>query len=226
MSRSYRFFDKYENAMHTFKSATSLICLVLALQSPVTFAAVATSADKVQPLLIGALAPSAKLTNIDGKAVSLKDVLASKPAVLVFYRGGWCPYCNLQLADLRKLVAPLKAKGIGLIAISPDQPQELFKSVAKNELDYQLYSDAKAQAIEGFGIAFKVDQATISKYAGYGIDLEKASGESHHILPVPSVFLLDANGKIQFEYVNPDYSVRLSSAVVLAAVEDLQRRKN
>jgi peroxiredoxin len=211
--------------MFTLKFALRMLCVAFVFQSSMALAAIAGRADAVQPLLIGASAPSATLMNIDGKSVTLTKVLAGKPAVVIFYRGGWCPYCNLQLADLRKLVAPLKAKGVGLVAISPDQPQELFKSVTKNELDYQLYSDAKTQAIDGFGIGFKVDAATITKYAGYGIDLEKSSGEKHHVLPVPSVFLLDANGKIQFEYVNPDYSVRLSSAVVLAAVADLQGRK-
>lgn len=188
-------------------------------------AAIAPSADQVRPLLIGQLAPPAALQSIDGKNVSLQKILAGKPAVLVFYRGGWCPYCNLQLADLRKLVAPLKKSGVSLIAISPDLPAELFKSVEKSELDYQLYSDAKTQAIDGFGIGFTVDATTLKKYAGYGIDLEKASGEKHHVLPAPSVFVLDAAGKIQFEYVNPDYSVRLSSTVILAAVESMLAQK-
>jgi peroxiredoxin len=189
------------------------------------FAAIAPSADQVRPLLIGQAAPEATLKNIDGKSLTLAQALGGKPAVLVFYRGGWCPYCNLQLADLRKLVQPLKTKGVALIAISPDLPAELFKSVKKSELDYALYSDAKAQAIDGFGIGFKVDAATIKKYAEYGIDLEKSSGEKHHTLPAPSVFVLDATGKIQFEYVNPDYSVRASSAVVLAAVDAMLQPK-
>jgi peroxiredoxin len=189
------------------------------------FAAIAPSADQVHPLLIGQPAPAATLKSIDGKSVTLTRALAGKPAVIVFYRGGWCPYCNLQLADLRKLVAPLKAKGVSLIAISPDLPAELFKSVKKSELEYTLYSDSKVQAIDAFGIGFSLDAATLEKYAGYGIDLEKSSGEKHHTLPVPSVFVLDANGKIQFEYVNPDYSVRASSVVILAAVDAMLQQK-
>ena len=187
-------------------------------------AEIAASAAQVQPLLIGSALPQAMLTSIDGKQVALNKISGAKLTVLVFYRGGWCPYCNTQLSDLRKLVQPLKDKGVNLIAISPDQPSELFKSVEKNSLDYQLYSDASAQAIEGFGIGFKVDDATIEKYAGYGIDLEKSSGAKHHILPAPSVFLIDAAGTVQFAYVNPDYRVRLSANVVLAAVDDVLSR--
>ena len=211
--------------MHLMNSLTRALLLIFATQALVVSAEIAVSSDKVRPLLIGQPAPNASLQSIDGKTVSFEQVLAGKPAVVVFYRGGWCPYCNTHLSDLRKLVAPLKAKGVALIAISPDLPAELFKSVEKSELDYQLYSDAKAQAIEGFGIGFKLDAATLEKYAGYGIDLEKSSGEPHHVLPVPSVFVLDAAGKIQFQYVNPDYSVRVSPAVILAAVEAMLAAK-
>ncbi len=209
--------------MHSIRTAFRLILLTLLLQfAAIAAAEIAPSADKVQPLLIGQMAPKVTLQSIDGKSLSIEQIQAGKPAVIVFYRGGWCPYCNTHLSDLRKLVAPLKAKGVALIAISPDLPAELFKSVKKSELDFQLFSDAKIQAIEGFGIGFKLDASTLEKYAGYGIDLEKSSGEKHHVLPVPAVFVLDGAGKIQFQYVNPDYSVRVSSAVILAAVEQMQ----
>jgi peroxiredoxin len=189
-------------------------------------AAPAVSADKIQPALIGAsISTSIALTDIEKRSQALSKTLAGKPAVLVFYRGGWCPYCNVQLSDLRKLVNPAKELGFQLIAVSPDQASELFKSVKKNELDYLLLSDAKAELIDAFGIGFTVDAMTREKYAGYGIDLEKASGQKHYVLPVPSVFVLDGSGKIQFQYVNPDYSVRLSSKVIIAALEDIASRK-
>lgn len=201
-----------------------VLCLVASFAPPAA-AEIAASAEKVQPLLIGSPLPKASLRAIDGKQVTLEKINDGKPTLLVFYRGGWCPYCNTQLSELRKLVQPLKTRGVQLVAISPDQPAELFASVEKNELDYQLYSDSAVQAIEGFGIGFKLDDATIKKYAGYGIDLEKSSGEKHHVLPVPSVFLIDAEGVVQFSYVNPDYRVRVSSNVVLAAVDELLSRK-
>jgi peroxiredoxin len=209
--------------MRSKRTLFRVILVTLLLQiAAIAAAEIAPSADKVQPLLIGQMAPKATLQSIDGKSLSIEQIQAGKPAVIVFYRGGWCPYCNTHLSDLRKLVAPLKAKGVALIAVSPDLPAELFESVEKSELDFQLFSDAKIQAIEGFGIGFKLDAATLEKYAGYGIDLEKSSGEKHHVLPVPAVFVLDGAGKIQFQYVNPDYSVRVSSAVILAAVEQMQ----
>jgi peroxiredoxin len=196
--------------------ALSAVCF-----SPVLKAEFASSAEGIRPVLVGAALPQAKLQTIDGKSTTLTEQLGGKPAVLVFYRGGWCPICMTQLSDLRKLIEPLKAKGVQLIAISPDQPSELFKTVSKSELDYTLLSDHRAQLIDALGIGFVLDMETRKKYAEYGIDLEKASGESHHVLPVPSVFVVDAAGKIQFHYINPDYRVRVPAQLVQAAVEAL-----
>ncbi len=202
-----------------------LLAFLLSTLSFSAQAELAMSAEQVRPLLIGSTAPTVSLSNSDGKPTTLAAASKGRISVVVFYRGGWCPYCNLQLADLRHLVKPLQEKNVALIAISPDQPSELFKSIKKNSLDYTLLSDASAKVIEAFGIGFKVDDSTKKKYAEYGIDLAKAAGQSHSVLPAPSVFIIDANGKIQFAYVNPDYSVRLSSKVILAALDDLLGRK-
>ena len=105
------------------------------------------------------------------------------------------------------------------MALTPDRPEELPKTVEKNELGYRLLSDATMAASRAFGIAFTLDEKTREQYKGYGIDLEKASGESHWQLPVPSVFVLDAEGVVQFHYVNPDYRVRIEPSVILAAAK-------
>jgi peroxiredoxin len=156
----------------------------------------------------------------------LKEQVDSRPAILVFYRGGWCPYCNTQLSELRLITAEAEALGYQVIAISPDRPEELAKTMTKDKLDYTLLSDSKADALRAFGIGFRVDDATIEKYKGYGIDLEKSSGESHHALPVPSVFIVDAAGVLQFSYVHPDYKVRVPAGVVLAAAKAIAGHKH
>lgn len=180
---------------------------------------VALTAETVRPLLIGATVPNITLTRVDGKDFVLGTELQLKPTVLIFYRGGWCPYCNVQLQDLRKIESRLIRMGYQLIVVSPDKPSELKNSITKNKLGYQLVSDSKAELMRAMGVAFKVDGATFEKYKGYGIDLEAASEQTHHFLPVPSVFLLDKTGKITFEYVNPDYRVRLPAEVILAAAK-------
>ena len=198
-----------------------IILFSLLLLSTPLFAAneIAAAATAVHPLLLGSQAPDVALKTLDGKETSLRQQMAGKPAILVFYRGGWCPYCNTQLSDLRLIAKDLGALGYQIIAISPDRPEELAKTLTKDSLDYTLLSDSKAEALEAFGIAYRVDDETIKKYQGYGIDLEKSSGETHHILPVPSVFIVDTDNLLQFSYTHPDYRVRVPGSVILAAAK-------
>ena len=144
--------------------------------------------------------------------------------MIVFYRGGWCPYCNLQLSGLRLIEKDLQTLGYQLIAISPDRPEELRKTLGKDKLTYTLLSDSSAETMKAFGIAYRVDPATLKKYRGYGMDIEKASGEIHHALPVPAVYVVDGDGILQFSYVHPDYRVRVPAEVVLAAARAIAQQ--
>lgn len=196
--------------------------LLLSLISPLSMAhaALATDPKEVRVLPAGVAAPDAALRDIDGVDTRLSKLLNGKATVLVFYRGGWCPYCNLQLSALRKIKPMLAEKEFQLIAISPDSTEELTKSLDKHTLDYTLASDSSSALMQAFGIGFRVDDATVEKYRGFGIDLETASGgKKHHALPVPSVFVIDAAGIIQFAYSNPDYRTRLPERLLRAAVE-------
>lgn len=180
---------------------------------------VPTDAKNVCPAKPGSTLPKLSLRSVSGEAFDLNASIAKKPTVLIFYRGGWCPYCNRQLAGLRTIEPELVKMGYQLLAISPDRPAELSKSVEKEKLNYTLLSDSSMQAARALGIAFRVDDPTITKYKEYGIDLEKASGQAHHLLPVPAVFVIGTNGEIHFTYVNPNYTIRLAPKVLLAAAE-------
>ncbi len=178
-----------------------------------------TSATDVTPLPVGAQIPSILLQTVGGEPVDLGAAVRENPSVLIFYRGGWCPYCNLQLGQLQAVEAELQALGYRILAISPDRPEKLRGSVAEHGLTYTLLSDHAMTAARAFGIAFQVDDATLEKYKGYDIDLEEASGETHHLLPVPAVFIVGTDGLIRFSYANPDYKVRLSTDDLLAAAK-------
>ncbi len=180
---------------------------------------VAISAEQTQPLSIGAKVPNVLLKTVDGQTADLVDLVEEKPTVLVFYRGGWCPYCNTQLGRLKEIEQQILDAGWQIIAISPDRPQKLSESIIKHQMKYTLFSDSKMEASKNFGIAFKVDDATIEKYKGYGIDLDDASGENHHLLPIPAVFLVGTDGVIKFTYANPDYKVRMDPEVLLSTVK-------
>ncbi len=177
------------------------------------------SANNIKPLLIGADVPEVTLKNIDGKDVNLREEVLKKPTVLIFYRGGWCPYCNMHLSDLMKIENDLKELGYQIIAVSADKYEKLAETFEKNEVGYTLLSDNDVNAAKAFGIAFKVEQSYLEKAKKYNIDLEEESGRSHHILPVPSAYVINKEGKIYFSYVNPDYSIRVDGDLLLQAAK-------
>ncbi|MEX1276996.1 MAG: redoxin domain-containing protein, partial [Bacteroidota bacterium] len=121
--------------------------------------------------------------------------------------------------QLRTIEAPLKDVGYQLIAISPDRPEKLSESLEKHSLGYLLLSDSKLTAAKQFGIVFRVAEQTLQRYKTFNIDLEDASGESHHLLPVPAVFVVGTDGIIRFSYVNPNYRERIDPDVLLAAAK-------
>lgn len=182
---------------------------------------IAESAEAVKPVAVGEKAPDATLTTPDGEPVTLASRYAEGPTALVFYRGGWCPYCTTHLAGLGAIEGDLRALGVRLIAISPDLPEHGRATAEKFEVGYTLLADPKVHAARAFGLAFTVDAATVDRYKTYGIDLEKSSGESHHALPVPAVVLVDEFGVVRFMHADPDYKQRLDNTALLAAAKAL-----
>ena len=203
----------------------ALLLFVSSMASSADAPAFPSTPEGIRPILLGTAMPDVALSTPAGKATTLAKAVDGKPAILVFYRGGWCPYCNLQLSELRLIEDEAETLGYQMIAISPDSPASLSETLGKTPLDYTLLSDSSAAALHAFGIGFRVDDATIEKYKGYDIDLEAASGASHHALPVPSVFIVDGDGKLQFSYVHPDYRLRVPGSVILAAARAIAERK-
>lgn len=180
---------------------------------------VASSADKVTPLLISLEIPDVSVKNINGETLSLRTEVAKKPTILIFYRGGWCPYCSLHLADLHKIEDELYEIGYQILAISPDKPDKLKSTLQDIELNYTLLSDSPMTASKAFGLAFKVDQETVDRYKSIGIDLEGDSGYDHHLLPAPAVYIVNTEGIVKFNYVNPNYKERINGEVLLTAAK-------
>lgn len=175
-----------------------------------------TSAEQVQPLLPGMQAPAFERAAADGSRVRFEPGGHPRPVVLTFYRGGWCPFCNLHLSELRHAETELEELGFDNWFVSMDRP-EVLKPSLDEDLGYTLLSDADGSLTRAFGIAFRLDDETYQRYIGYGVDLEEESGEEHHILPAPSTFIIGTDGLLHFQYTNPDYHVRLDPDVLLAA---------
>jgi peroxiredoxin len=187
-----------------------------------------TSADQVQPLLAGMKAPDFTVRNVENNLFQYIADTQTKPIVLTFFRGGWCPYCNLHLSEMRLAEKQLKEMGFDIWFISIDKPELLLESLDDPNITYTIYSDSSLDATRAFGLAFRVDDETNTRYLSHDIDLEKASGENHHVLPAPATYIIGTDGIINFAYINPLYKVRLHPDVLLAAAkaysEDADKR--
>lgn len=160
---------------------------------------IAADPTAISPLLIGEKIPDVSLSDLSGKKIKLLELAAQKPSVFVFYRGGWCPYCNLHLSELQTIEPEIIKAGYQIIAISPDSPESLQASISKNKLNYLLLSDNHTVASRGFGLAFQAPER-------YTEMLSKASAKQNiNVLPVPAVFVVNTAGEILFEHINPDY---------------------
>jgi len=215
------------------KFTSVLIAIFLLAQSIVTMAAnqredIHVSADQVQPLLSGMKAPAFTVRDVEGGVFEFTGKGMDKPVVLTFFRGGWCPYCNLHLSEMRLAEKQLEEMGFNIWFISIDKPELLLESLADPDIGYTIYSDSSLDATRAFGLAFQVDDELNKRYLSYNIDLEKASGETHHVLPAPATYIIGMDGTINFAYINPDYKVRLHPDVLLAAAkaynEDADKR--
>ena len=194
-----------------------IISLVLCLQTAIIFAQIAALADSVKPILTSQTVPNITLTDIKGNFTTTNALFSAKNTVLIFYRGGWCPYCNVHLKEVGDIEKNLTDLGYQVVAVSPDAPKNLQSTFDKDSLQYQLYSDSKTLLMQGMGIAFYGPE----KYKKMFIDASNGDN-TEGVLPVPSVFFVDKMGKIAFEYINPDYKHRISGKLILAIASALE----
>jgi len=177
-------------------------------------AQVADKPENISPLLIGEKIPNTKLQDISGKEVET-NTLFDKKTVLIVYRGGWCPYCNAQLADMQEIEKEILSLGYQIVAVSPDAPSFLKETDEKGNLGYTLVSDSNGNFSKAIGIAFTSPEK-------YGKMLGKYSdGKNTNWLPVPAVYVLNEKQEIEFLYINPDYSKRLQGNLLLSVLKSL-----
>lgn len=198
------------------KNLIILIFLFTASYGMNVMGQVPETALEVSPLLIGETIPDGSLIAPDGGSHQVSAVVGKKPTVLLFYRGGWCPYCNAHLVEIQKAEAEIIELGYQIVAVSPDSPENLRQTDEKQKLNYSLFSDADGALIKGLGIAFKAPDRMSDMLA------KSSDGKNGGLLPVPSVFIVDTTGKILFEYINPDFRTRLSAGLLIAVLRELK----
>ncbi|MBT9555533.1 MAG: redoxin domain-containing protein [Myxococcales bacterium] len=174
-------------------------------------------------LAVGSAVPGVSLANLEGAAVTLKSILDGRGAAIVFYRGGWCPYCNIQLRELSRAAARMNELGYQPIAISVDRPQGAAATQKDATLPFPVLSDSDLAAHRAFNVVHEAPAAEFEKLKGFGIDIEAASGRGHHSFAVPSIFLVDAAGVVRWVHADLDYKARPTNAQLLAAMEALKK---
>ena len=188
----------------------------LAVMNQATVDLVATEIDK-QTLKTGDKVPAFSLPNQNNEMSSLPESLV----VLSFYRGGWCPYCNFELGALQKLVPEFEAAGAKLIAITPENPDHSMSTKEKNELSFDILSDAGNQVAKQFGLVFTLPIEIQSIYDTFGIDVNSHNGDDTFELPLPATYVINSAGEIVYHFVDSDYTQRSEPSDVLAAVKAL-----
>jgi peroxiredoxin len=180
-------------------------------------AQVAEKAEDISPLLISEKVPAVSITSLSGKTAVLTDIVIEKRSILLFYRGGWCPYCNAHLSAVGEIEKEIINLGYQVIAISPDSPENLKVTMGKDELNYELYSDGSGSLMKAMGLAFKAPENYNKRLSNY------SNSQNPGLLPVPSLFILNTEGTILFEYISPDYKHRISTDLLLEVLKQLNK---
>lgn len=169
------------------------------------------SQDKAKGLSVNAKAPDFSAKDQNGKTITLQSVLEKNSVVLVFYRGEWCPFCSKELSALEDSLKFIIANGATVIAVSPEKPENIAKTVTKTKASYSVLHDEGLKIMKRYDVAFQVDTATISKYKTYGLDFSLANGETNGAnLPIPAVYIINKKGLISYRYFDANYRKRPS----------------
>ncbi len=179
------------------------------------FSMIVTAQTSPHGISVNDKAPDFTVKDQNGKKVSLKNELKNGAVVLVFYRGQWCPYCNKQLKELQDSLVFIKQKGATLIAVSPEKPDNISKTVEKTKAGYPVLFDDSLKIMKSYDVAFRVDSTTIEKYKKFGIDFYDANGSNGATLPVPAVYIINKEGIIVFKHFDPDYRKRVTVLEIL-----------
>ena len=158
------------------------------------------------------------MPNATGKTVNLSEVLKDNRVVLTFYRGGWCPYCNLELKAFQNALPKIEAKGAKLIAISPETPDNSLSTAEKNELSFEVLSDTNNKTAKDLGLVFQLPETLQNLYKKFGIDLDINQNNTNQELPIAATYIIEQDGTISYDYLQEDYKLRADPSEVLTAL--------
>ncbi len=167
-------------------------------------------------LFLNSKAPDFKAKDQNGNEVRLKDLLKKGKVVLVFYRGQWCPYCNKYLQRLEDSLSLIKEKGATLVAVTPELPENISKTVEKTKAEFPVLHDEGLKIMKAYDVEFEVPENVLTRYRNGGIKIDENNGKNGNFLPIPATYIIDKEGNITYRFFNPDYKKRPSVQEILA----------
>ena len=174
----------------------------------------------------GSQLPDFTLPNAKGEPRALRELLASGPLVISFYRGGWCPYCNLELRGLQRALPELRAAGASLVAITPELPDKSLTTQEKNELEFEVLTDRGNTFARQLGLVFQLPADLQGVYRAFDLNIPAYNGDDGWELPLPATYVVAPDRTVQFAYVDADYTYRADPADVVAALQGLTNGGN
>lgn len=175
-------------------------------------------------LKVGATATDFTLPNIKDEPTQLSSLLSKGPVILNFYRGGWCPFCNLEFKSLNDILPQIKHYGASLVGISPELPDNSLNTVEKHQLQFEVLRDMDNKVAEQYGLVMKVPEVIRPLYLEWGLDLPAINGEKSWELPIPATYVINTTGKIISAYVNKNYTERMEPNDIIKALETLSNK--
>jgi len=173
-------------------------------------------------LKAGDKAPDFTLKNAHGKPITLSNHFSSGPVVLIFYRGAWCPFCNLQLKALQKSVPHFQREGARLIAVTPQKPDKSLQQVKKDGYPFEILSDLDGDVMRAYGLYFEVPPELSDVYKrNFKLDLAEYNGPGRYVLPVPGTFVIDTKGIMRAAYAHTNYTKRMEPTAIVAALKEI-----
>lgn len=186
-----------------------------------SFAALQASDVAASAVVAGDTAPDFTLPNATGRPVTLHEELQRGPVILSFYRGGWCPFCNLELQALQAYLPQFRELGASLIGISPETPDHALTTAERHALEFEVLIDSGNRVARDYGLLYAVHEPMRPLYLRWGLDVPAHNGEDNWELPVPATYLIDRDSVVRAAHVDKDYTRRMEPHLILEALRQL-----
>lgn len=176
-------------------------------------------------LQAGDLVQDFNLETADGRTIKLARLLVQGPVVLNFYRGAWCPYCNMELKALNDIMPEIRQRGASLVSISPNLPQATADFIDKNPFDFEILCDVDNKVARRYRLVFDMPEALVAAYTELGLDVPSFDGNRRWELPMPATYILTPQGRIHAAFVHADYTRRMEPSDILAALDQINEKQ-